>query len=51
MTLRKSKVWRKTSVSEQRCVSTRLAVTLGFCHLHLHQVHFSVRDHDLTRIT
>ena len=51
MILRKCKVWRKLSVSEQWCVNTRLDVTLRFCHLHLHQVHISVRDRDLVKVT
>ena len=29
------------------CRNTRLEVMLRFCHLHLHQVNLSVRDHYL----
>ena len=46
VTLRKLNVWCKPSVSERWCVYTRIKVTLRFCHLHLHQVHLSVRNGD-----
>ena len=47
MTLRECKVRCKSSVFERWCVNTRLEVTLRFCPLHLHQVHLSVRYHEL----
>ena len=34
VTITKCKVWREPSVSDQRCVNTRLEVTLRLCYLY-----------------
>ena len=36
--------------SEQRCKNMHLEVTLRFCHLHVRQVHLSVRGRDLALV-